>query len=239
MIYRLTILLLGLTVLACTVDKKVAVTSDKIIETIKTDNEIFTEIVLTVDTLIENGTFNKVIFRNGDRTIFEIYDEDSYDTIETKAIEITNEVNSDNLLLQKIDDSYYISLFGAQYGCCPRDLTVLQADKDGVRKISKDGLEIQKISKSATGQITYFGINSYSEPLYPVDSLDILLFSYNPTLAYNLTEGFKFDSLATRQYNEDNYVFAGFKYNGEIKVAFPKDGQDRKSGKKMPYIYNE
>jgi len=239
MIYRLTILLVGLTAIACTTDKKVVVTSDKVIETIKTDNELFSEIILTADTLIENGSFNKVIFKNGDKTIFEIYDEDAYDTIESKAIEIANEVTSDKLLLQTFGDTYYISLFGAQYGCCPRDLTVLQADKDGVKKIFKDALEVERISKTTTGEIKYFGIDSYSEALYPIDSLDILLYSYNPTWVYNLTDGFKFDSLATRQYNEDNYVFAGYKYDGEIKVAFPKNGQDRKSGKRKPYIYNE
>jgi hypothetical protein len=239
MIYRLTILLVGLTALDCTVDKKVVATSDKVIETIKTDNNLFSEIVLTADTSIENGTFNKVIFKNGDEIIFEIYDEDAYDTIESNTIEITNEVTSDKLLVQKIDDIYYISLFSAQYGCCPRDLTVLQADKGGVKKIFKDAFEVEKISKSPTGEIKYFGIDSYSEPLYPIDSLDILLFSYNPTWVYNLTDGFKFDSLATQQYNEDNYVFAGFNYDHEIKVAFPKDGQDRKSGKKKPYIYNK
>ncbi len=239
MIYRLTTLLVGLIALACTGDKKVVATSDKIIETIKTDNNIFNEIVLTADSLIENGIFNKVILKKGDKTIFEIYDEDAYDTIESKAIQINNEVTSDKVLLQKFNDRYYISLFGAQYGCCPRDLTVLQADKDGVKKIFKDGLEVERISKTSIGEIKYFGIDSYSEPLYPIDSLDILLFSYNPTWVYNLTEGFKFDSLATRQYNEENYVFAGFNYHGEIKVAFPKDGQDRKSRKWKPYIYSE
>lgn len=180
-----------------------------------------------------------MIFKYGDVIVFEIYDEDGYGTIESKAIEIKNEVASDKLLLQKFDDTYYISLFGAQYDCCPRYLTVLQADKYGVKKIFKDYFEVKKVKKTENEGIKYFGIDSYSEPLYPIDSLDVLLFSYNPTLVYNLKTGFKFDSLATQQYNEDNYVFAGFKYEGEIKVAFPKDGQERKSRTRKPYIYKD
>jgi hypothetical protein len=49
--------------------------------------------------------------------------------------------------------------------------------------------------------------------------------------------GFKLDSLLTKKYNEDNYVFAGFDYDGELKVAFPKNGEERKSGTRKPYIY--
>lgn len=238
MINRLTFLLIGLIILNCTVDKKASESSDKIIEAIKTDNDLFTEIILTADTTIENGTFNKVTIKNGDNVVFEIYDEDAYDTIESKAIQIKNEVSSDKILLQKNKDKYYISLFGAQYGCCPRDLTIIQADKKGIRKIFKDSFEISKVSTD-NDEIKYFGIESFSEPLYPVDSLDILLFTYNPTLVYTLNDSFSFDSLTTKKYNEENYVFAGLKYEGDVKVAFPKDGQERKAGTRKPYIYKE
>lgn len=114
MIYRLTILLIGLATLGCTIDKKAVLNSDRVIERIKTDNNLFSEVILTADTSLENGTFNKVIFKYGDKTVFEIYDEDAYDTIESKAVDIKNEIKSDNFLLQKINDTYYISLFGAQ-----------------------------------------------------------------------------------------------------------------------------
>lgn len=236
--YRLTILLIGLTTLGCTVDKRANSNSDKIIEDIKADNDLFTEIILTADTLIENGTFNKVQFKNADKVVFELYDENAYDTIESKAIEIKNEISSKNILLQKIKDTYYIALFGAEYGCCPRELTIIQADKSGIRKIFKDSFEVSKVSKADNGEIKYFGIESFSEALYPIDSLDILLFTYNPTLVYSLSNGFKFDSLTTKQYNEENYVFAGFNYEGDVKVAFPKDGQERKLGTRKPYIYS-
>jgi hypothetical protein len=226
-------------ILSCTVDKKPETNSPKVIQSIKTDNELFTEIILTADTLIENGTFNKVQIKKDEKVISELYDEDAYDTIESKAIEIRNGIQSRYVLLQKIDSAYYISLFGAQYGCCPRDLTILQVDRSGIKKIFKDAFEVKKISKSQAGEIKYFGIESYSEALHPIDSLDILLFTYNPTLVYNLKNGFKFDSLATQKYNEENYVFAGFNYKGEIKVAFPKDGQARKSKAGKPYLYQQ
>jgi hypothetical protein len=236
---RLTLLLTTLMAFGCTVDKKANSNSDTVIESITVDSDLFTDIILTADTLIENGTFNKVQFKSRDKVVFELYDEDAYDTIETKAIEIKNETASRNILLQKVGDKYYVTIFGAEYGCCPRELTIIQADKNGISKIFKDSFEVSKISKTDNDDIKYFGIESFSEPLYPIDSLDILLFTYNPTLVYSLGEGFKFDSLTTKKYNEEHYVFAGFNYKGEIKVAFPKDGQDRKSGTRKPYIFSE
>lgn len=260
---RISILLVGLTAFACTTDKKPDIVSedmvdtttsekldreekitgpDKVIEDIKVDNALFTEIILTTDDLvdeIEDATFNKIIIKNGDKIVFELHDEDAYDTMDSRAIKTKNEIKSKNLLLQRVKDKYFISLFGAQYGCCARTLTIIQIDKKGMNKIFKDAFELHEVITSDNGDIKYSGIDSFSESVGVVDSLDIELFTYNPTLVYNLSDKFKFDSLATKQYNEENYVFAGYNYQGELRVAFPRDGQERKKRTKKPYIYRD
>jgi hypothetical protein len=252
---RISIILVGL--IACTPDKSRDATNEeprdtitdkklnvderknhrpeKVIEDIRVDNNLFTEIILTSD----NATFNKIIIKKGDKIVFELYDQDSYDTIESGAIKIKNEIKSKNLLLQKIKDRYFISLFGAQYGCCVRELTIVQVDKNGATKIFKDDFEVHEVSYSDNGEIKYFGIESFSESVGVVDSLDIQLFTYNPTQVYSLSDSFKFDSLATKKYNEENYVFAGHNYQGELRVAFPKDWRERKKGTRKPYIYRD
>jgi hypothetical protein len=130
-------------------------------------------------------------------------------------------------------------VFGAQYGCCASELTIIQADKNGTTKIFKDSFEVHEVSNSDSGEIKYFGIDSFSESIGVVDSLDIELFTYNPTLVYSLNDSFMFDSLATKKYNEENYVFAGYDYGDKIKVAFPRDGQERKAGTRKPFIYRK
>lgn len=234
----ITTILIGLLLSNCKSDFSREIKPDNVIETVKLNSDLFNEINLLTDSTVENGIFNKVVFKNGDKTVFEIYDEDAYDTIDISVLKgIKNEVESEYILIQNLGDKYFISLWGAEYGCCPRRLTVIQADNEGLRTIFKDEFEIDQIEKDDQGELKYFGIESFSEPLYPVDSLDILLFTYNPTLVYDLKSGFKLDSLLTKKYNEDNYVFAGFDYDGELKVAFPKNGEERKSGTRKPYIY--
>lgn len=260
---RISILLVALILFACTADKKTDTISndtvdtvtnktsdvdekekgaDRIVEKIKVNSDIFTEIILTADNLvdeIEYATFDKMMIKNGEKIIFELYDQDAYDTMDSRAIKVKNEINSKNLLLQKVKDKYFISLFGAQYGCCARTMTIVQVDKKGISKIFKDAFELHEVIKSENGDIKYLGIDSFSESVGVVDSLDIELFTYNPTLVYSLGDSFKFDSLGTKQYNEENYVFAGYNYEDEVRVAFPRDGRERKKGTTKPYIYRQ
>jgi hypothetical protein len=122
---RISILLVGLVAISCSTDKKPDSISgnnldtivdksletakkpnkgtDRIIEKIKVDSNLFTEIILTADSLvdeIEDATFNKIIIKKGEKVVFELYDENAYDSIESRAIKIKNEINSKNLLLQ-------------------------------------------------------------------------------------------------------------------------------------------
>lgn len=206
-----------------------------VVQRIATNTDLFDEMVLTADSGLENGTFNGFALRNQNRTIFQIFDVDAYDTIEAKAIKIKNEIDSDLALLQKINDTYYISLFGFQYGCCPRSLTIIKVDKDGVAKIFKDEFDVYRISVDTTGNTEYYGSSSFSEGL---DDNDSLIFStYNPTQIYNLTKGFVFDSSATKEYNEENYVFAGYTPDSNIIIASPNHIHDGKTRK--PYIFRK
>jgi len=239
MIQRIkTIIIIGFLLLNCKDNSSRSTKSGYIIETINFQTDYFNEINLYSDSTVENGIFNKVEFRKDGKTIFEIYDQDAYDTIESSVVkEIRNEVESKYILIQTLGNKSFISLWGAEYGCCPRKLTVIQADNDGLKTIFDSEFEVSLIQKDEKGALKYFGIESYSEPLYSIDSLDILLFTYNPTLVYDLNSGFKLDSALTMRYNEMNYVFAGFEYNGDLKVAYPKNEEESKRGIIKPYIF--
>ena len=221
----------------CKTDGSLRPHGENTIETLTINNDFVDQIDLLTDSSVEVGVFNKAVFRKDNQIVFEIYDEDSYDTIDSVLKGFTNEIESKHILIQKLEGKYFIGLWGAQYGCCPRRLTLIQADADGVRTVFKDEFEVNQIQMNEKGELKYFGITSFSESLYAVDSLDILLFTYNPTLVYDLKSGFKLDSALTRKYNEEHYVFAGFSYDGDLSVAFPKDEDERKRGTRKPYIF--
>ena len=61
--------------------------------------------------------------------------------------------------------------------------------------------ELVKVKKENSGEIMVYGQSSFSQGLADIDSLDIYLSSYSPTLIYNLTHDFKLDSVYTKKYN--------------------------------------
>lgn len=196
--------------------------AERVVETIAFPTPFFTDITLTADRLvddIEQASFNKIVLKKNEELVFELYDEDAYDTLERRAVQVKNEVNSKSVLMHRVGETYFLTLFGAQYGCCPRELTVLKIDKTGVKKIFKDSFEVDMIKLSESGQTQYFGYDSFGESIGYVDSLDVELYTYNPILVYRLGETFELDSAETRKYNEDHYVFAGFDYTDEVVVA--------------------
>lgn len=196
--------------------------AERVVETINFPTAFFTDIILTADRLvneIEQASFNKIVLKKNEELVFELYDEDAYDTLERRAVQIKNEVNSKNVLLQRVGETYFLTLFGAWYGCCPRELTVLKIDKTGVKKIFKDSFEVDMIKLSESGQTQYFGYDSFGESIGYVDSLNVELYTYNPIFVYRLGETFELDSAETRKYNEDHYVFAGFDYTDDVVVA--------------------
>lgn len=243
---RVIVILIGLVWIGCTAGKSgkdislnPVTVADSVVERIAVENDFFTELILTADPSIENGSYNKLMIFNGNDKVFEIYNQSAFDSIDLRALAINNELMSNYVLLQNIDRKFFISLFGAEYGCCPRHLTILQVDNEGIVKIFDEPLYVENISMLNTDEIQYLGIDAFSESFGVIDSLGIELSTYNPTLVYILGEGFKFDSVSTRHYNEENYVFAGYAYDSKIKVAQRIDRVENERGKMKPYVYTE
>jgi len=106
-----------------------------------------------------------------------------------------------------------------------------------LKEIAKLEFDLIKIKKQSNGEILVYGQSSFSQGLADIDSLDIYLSSYSPTLIYNLTHDFKLDSVYTKKYNEENYVFAGFKYSEKVIVAKQRYNKKRKVDTIHPYIF--
>lgn len=57
-----------------------------------------------------------------------------------------------------------------------------------------------------------------------IDSLNAHLGYYSPFYVYTIGEGFDLNKTLTKQYNERNYVFAGYEADEKIKVIYPRNG---------------
>ena len=59
------------------------------------------------------------------------------------------------------------------------------------------------------------------------DSLNADIGTYSPYLVYTIENDFKLNEPLSKKYNEDNFVFAGYKYSEEIKILFPRDKKEK------------
>ena len=58
--------------------------------------------------------------------------------------------------------------------------------------------------------------------------MDADIGTYSPFLIYKLGRTVQINEALSKKYNENNYVWAGLKYNEKIKVLYPrKDGKPR------------
>lgn len=211
--------------------------SARSIEVLKIKTEFFDTIELQKDSL-GIGTFHKVIFKTNKRTVFEIKNVDGYDSIETSTLtEPKNLVSSRLILVKKLEGRYFVSLFGFQYGCCPRNLTILKVDKNRFTKIFDDEFDLMKIYTLFDGNIGYLGRKSFSQGLAAIDSLRISLATYSPALIYRVSDKIQLDSALSKKWNEENYVFRGYVYDHEIIVANPS--RKFPNTKMKTYVFKE
>ena len=119
-------------------------------------------------------------------------------------------------------------------------MTVLKADKSGIKTIFDQNFGVSKIEKNQKSDLLYYGQASWSQGINQIDSLGITISigTYSPKLVYNLNKDFAMDSILTRNYNEAEYVFAGYEAS-DILVAHRWYKKNSKGDKIRPYIFKK
>lgn len=195
-----------------------------IIESIHADNEYFDDITIVADTAPENGSFNEIlVWKDGDM-VFSDYHPDGLDTLTFAAFHATeNKVKSALILYHETSRGGYLFMKGADYGCCVPTMTVVKVDASGFHKIFDEGFQINKLQSLGNGDLLFYGIRSNAEPVPVGKSSDTLLSAYNPTIVLSLAHDLKMDSAVTKTFNENEYVFAGYSYREDVKVAYSRE----------------
>ncbi len=208
----------------------------RILSMINFKGPYFDQIVLSMAGVKYAGeAFNSVAFIKNGKSMFQIDDQDGYDSIYSS--DITNEATSDLILVHTHGAIQYVVLWGFEYGCCPRKLTIIKIDQAGFKEIFKAEFGANKVALDKNDGPLFYGQLSYSQGLANIDSLGLTLSTYSPILVYNLRKDFVLDSALTKKYNEENYVFAGYKANYKIIVARQKYDSKRSVDTIHPYIF--
>lgn len=69
------------------------------------------------------------------------------------------------------------------------------------------------------------------------DTLEGKLGTYSPYFVYKVDDSCLTDKPLTRQYNEKNYVFAGYYYDEHIDIYYPDDKSKPRLLRKYPMVY--
>jgi len=207
----------------------------KVIEDLTTNSTFFDRISLSKDSSLIAGSFDSVTFFKNKKVIFSIKNRDGYDSLPDMSKGIKNLSSSPFVLIASKDNTDLIGFFGFQYGCCPRQLTLLTVDNRGFSKIFDDEFDVKSL-EIIEKDIFLFGRKSFGQCLTTIDPLEVNLCAYSPLLIYKIEKQVQLDSARTQAWNESNYVFRGFDYNQDIWVANPSWKSKRKI---RPYVFKE
>lgn len=135
-----------------------------------------------------------------------------------------NLVKSNKIFVDTCYNYTYILLFGFPYGSGRDEFSIIKIKDNVANMIFDNQLDypIQFSDINHDGNIDLIGRNSY-EIYIPVDSLNADIGVYSPYLIYSDDNGFKINEQVSKDYNIENYVWAGIKYREDIKILYPRD----------------
>lgn len=188
------------------------------------DNYVDTITLLEPDTSGDPGVFKKIQISGKNITPFELQANYAWDTIPQYLRKNNDkENNCDFLFIKRDNKSSYIILTGWQYSSGQEDFALIGISNGKCTLLTKENFndigELDDLNKDGNLEIV---LNpTWSEGISYIDSINASITSYAPYYVYSLTPStFTFDSVLTRKYNENNYVWAGLDNVGDVEVIW-------------------
>lgn len=226
-----------------TIKKKITY---RTIKTIFTDlnNDALIDTITLGSSLNETSSFNKISIKLSGAKPHTFFSKDSWTTVDKEFLDSNKNVVSTKLLfLKKTDKHTVILLFGVLDGAGYREkFSIINIENNNIKMVfdqtenSMFDVEypITLTDLEHNGQLCFI----YTE-FHQLDGYDAKLNGdiggYAPRLVFPVTDTFKMDKVLTRKYNEDNYVFAGFKYSEKIHILYPRNKKLKPSIYKKKY----
>ncbi len=139
---------------------------------------------------------------------------------------LPNKLKSDKLYLTQMGEDNYIIVWDYPYSVGSNLLTVYKLSKDKLSKLFEGNYYVSSIKHlDATEALEIIGRTSALTGYRKIDSLQGSIYLYQPHHVMKLEDGYyKEDTILTRGYNEEHYIFEGFKDNNFIHVLIPDNG---------------
>jgi len=172
----------------------------------------------TIEIELSNGMTFKHSFR------------EVWDSIAEYAVEgLSNTLKSDRVFCLKQNGQNFLFLFGFQYGCCTRQLTIITIADDKPKQIFDQEFELsQIIDLDGDGTLDIIGRGNHIELYSEADSLHAYIGTYSPFKIFSLSSKATLREGLSKKYNEEHYVYAGLESSANIEIAYPKKDFDFK-----------
>lgn len=138
----------------------------------------------------------------------------------------TNAIKSDLVFVHKEAKQTFVLLFGFAYGSGREEIAILSIKENKIEQLIDNQLEepIRFIDLDNDGKAELVCQNP--PEIYQTDSkAKTGIGTYSPFLVYKCDNVLYLDKKLTEEYNRQHYVWAGYKYNENIKVSYPKIGR--------------
>jgi len=214
---------------------------NKIITANFNDDNLVDTIVLSISSKDKNSFNNISVSLTGfGRQTFKA--QEAWTTVDSAFLKTNkNLISSNELFIKKVNGQTVLLLFGGIDGAGYREeFSIINIVNNKVQMVFdhlENYIDVEIPTTLADldndGKLD-FVFTSYCEQAPPPDNFkDKGVFeSYCPFLVYTVYKDCNLNETLTKKYNEDKYVFAGFKYSEEIEVFIPANGGQKRACKR-------
>ena len=208
------------------------------------NNDAIIDTIALSSSLNEASSFNKISIKLSGARPQTFFAKDSWTTVDKWFLDANkNAVSTKLLFLKKTDKHTVILLFGVLDGAgYRREFSIINIENNTVKMVfdhTDDGMfdvehPITLTDLEDNGRLCFVYTQLGEFDGYDAD-LNGDIGTYVPRFVFPVTDTFKMDKVLTRKYNEDNYVFAGFKYSEKIHILYPRNKKLKPSIYKKKY----
>ncbi len=173
------------------------------------------------------GTFGRITVSLGNKGRNTFKAQDIWDKVDNEfAKRNINAIPSELVFIRKEPKQTYILLFGFAYGSGREEISIIRIKDNKIEILFDNPLEepIKFADLDNDGEAEL--IARAPPEIYSIDEKTKAgIGAYSPFIVFKLNSVMYTDKKLTEQYNKQHYVWAGYKYNENIKVRYPEKGK--------------
>ena len=173
------------------------------------------------------GIFGRITISLGSKGRNTFMAHDIWDKVDNEfAKHNTNTVTSDLVFIHMEQKQTYILLFGFAYGSGREEISIIRIKDNKMEILFNNPLEEPKQFTDLDNDGETELVAQAPPEMYEEDKKSKgFIGAYSPFIVFKLSPAMYTDKKLTEQYNKKHYVWAGYKYNENVKVRYPEKGR--------------